>query len=215
MTRTENSFRGIAVSVSDYKEKDKLVRAVTCRGVKSFILKGVKSDKAKMRFAASLFSTVDYYGVGEDITTVIGANEVEMRYNLAGDVRKFAAASVISEAITKCLEDECEANSEFALLELSLSELNDGEEDPLTVLVWTLAKLLAIEGADFEDYTLGKNVKTLFRALRDADISEVGSLDFTEADMTAACYTSERLLEHAFGIKLKSLLPSMAILGSS
>lgn len=212
MTRTENNLRGIAVQISDYKEKDKLVRAVTDRGAKSLILKGVKSDKAKLKFAASLFSTVDYYGVGEDMVTVTGANAVEMRYALAEDVKKFAAASVISEAVSKCLGEEGDTTAEFALLDLSLSAVNGGDYDPLAVLVWALCKLLTVEGVDFEDYTLGKGVKTVFRALREADISDVGSLDFTPADFVGAANSAERLLNHALGVKLKSTASSLPLL---
>lgn len=212
MTRTENNLRGIAVQISDYKEKDKLVRAVTVRGVKSLILKGVKSDKAKLKFAASLFSTIDYYGAGGDMLTVTGANAVEMRYALADDVKKFAAASVISEAVSKCLEDDGDTAAEFLLLDLSLTAVNDGDCDPFAVLVWSLCKLLTVEGVDFEDYTLGKGVKTVFRALREADISDVGSLDFTAADFTGAANSAERLLNHALGVKLKSTVSSLPLL---
>lgn len=212
MTRTENNLRGIAVQISDYKEKDKLVRAVTDRGVKSLILKGVKSDKAKLKFAASLFSTIDYYGVGDDMLTVTGANAVEMRYALAEDVKKFAAASVISEAVSKCLEEDGDTTAEFALLDLSLTAVNDGDYDPLAVLVWSLCKLLTVEGVDFEDYTLGKGVKTVFRALSVADISDVGSLDFTAADFIGAANSAERLLNHALGVKLKSIVSSLSLL---
>ena len=214
MTRTENNLRGIAVQISDYKEKDKMVRAVTDRGVKSLILKSVKSDKAKLRFAASLFSTVDYYGVGGDMLTVTGANAVEMRYALADDVKKFAAASVISEAVSKCLGEDGDSTTEFALLDLALSAINDGNDDPIAVLVWALCKLLTVEGVDFEDYTLGKGVKTLFRALRDADFTEVGSLDFTRGDFVGAANSAERLLNHALGVKLKSLVPALAMLNT-
>lgn len=212
MTRTENSLRGIAVAVSDYKEKDKMVRAVTDRGVKSLILRGVKSDKAKLRFAASLFSTIDYYGMGDEMLMVTGANAVEMRYTLAEDVKKFAAAEVLSEAVSKCLEEDGDSTAEFALLNLSLSAINDGDDDPLAVLVWALCKLLTVEGVDFEDYTLGKGVKTLFRALRDADIADVGSLDFTPGDFIGAANSAERLLNHALGVRLKSLVPALSML---
>lgn len=212
MTRTENNLRGIAVAVSDYKEKDKMVRAVTVRGVKSLILRGVKSDKAKLKFAASLFSTIDYFGMGDEMVMVTGANAVEMRYALAEDVKKFAAAEVIAEAVSKCLGEDGDSTAEFALLDLALSSINDGDYDPLAVLVWALCKLLTVEGVDFEDYTLGKGVKTLFRALRDADIAEVGSLDFTEADFVGAANSAERLLNHALGLRLKSLVPVLSML---
>lgn len=212
MTRTENSLRGIAVAVSDYKEKDKTVRAVTDRGVKSLILRGVKSDKAKLKFAASLFSTVDYYGVGDDMLTVTGANAVEMRYALADDVRKFAAAEVLAEAVSKCLGEDGDSTAEFALLDLALSAINGGDDEPLAILVWALCKLMTVEGVDFEDYTLGKGVKTLFRALRDADIAEIGSLDFTGGDFVGAANSAERLLNHALGVKLKSLVPALSVL---
>lgn len=212
MTRTERNFKAVTVAVSDFKEKDKTVRALTDCGLKTFVLKGVKSDKAKLKFAASLFSTVEFFAVGDGMFTVSGASPVDMRYGITDDIKKYAAASVVSEAVSKCCEEDGDTAAEFALLDFALSAIDAAETNPLSVVVWTLVKLLAVEGVDFEDYTVGRGVKTLFRALRDADFSDLEALDFEKADYLNAANFAERLLGHALGVKLRSLAAAEGVL---
>lgn len=212
MTRTERNYKAITVAASDFKEKDKTVRALTDCGLKTFVLKGVKGDKAKLKFAASLFSTVEFFAIGDGMLTVSGASPVDMRYGIAEDVKKYAAASVVAEAVSKCCGEEGDTAAEFALLDFALSAIDAGESNPLAVVLWTLVKLFGVEGVDFEDYTVSRGVKTLFRALRDADFTDLDALDFEKADYLNAARFAELLLNHALGIKLRSLSAAEGVL---
>ena len=91
--------KAIVLSSIDYKEKDKLVTLFTIEnGVMQAIMKSVKSDKAKMRFAKEPFCFGEYLiAMPSKIITNV---EVEDNfYVLTKDIDKFYLACAILETV--------------------------------------------------------------------------------------------------------------------
>ncbi len=122
---TEEKVRAIVLSSRDYKEKDKLVELFTVEdGLKTVVLKGVKNNNAKFKFAKEPFCFGEFVLTGaSDIKTVTQANLVDSFYDISNDYDRFIAGCKILKLIPAIL-GRYESNSELFLITLkALKEL--------------------------------------------------------------------------------------------
>jgi DNA repair protein RecO len=96
----ELNVTAVAVKASDYKENDKMLRLFTPdNGIITAVIKGVKKQGAKLKFAAQPFSFCEYrLAERNGFYTVTGAVQNESLYELTQDPDRFSLASVILEA---------------------------------------------------------------------------------------------------------------------
>lgn len=124
---------GIAVGAEDYKEADKLVRILTPDlGVVRAVMRGVKKEKAKLKFAAMPFAFCEYSLLKRGaFYSVKTATPVESLFGVTRSPETYIAASVM-------LETAAEAA---------------GEHDP-DAFVFLLTALKSLIYSDREPYAL-------------------------------------------------------------
>ncbi len=90
----ELKTKGIIIDAKDYKEYDKIVTILTFdKGVINAVVKGVKKNTAKMRFAGQLFCFVDFVlSKKGGMYTVISADLIESFFEIAYDYDKYLLA---------------------------------------------------------------------------------------------------------------------------
>lgn len=95
----EITVTGIVAGSADYKESDKLVRILTPElGVISAIMRGVKKEKAKLKYASMPFSFCQYTLMRRgDFYTVKTASQIESLFGVTSTPDMFVSASVMLE----------------------------------------------------------------------------------------------------------------------
>lgn len=152
MTEHEIADKAIVLRVSDYREDDKIARALTAEhGVLPLILRGVKKPKAKLKFAAQPFAFFDAVFVltkGGMYTPTDVSFEPSL-FELCADMDMFSAASVCSEAVLCCTEEFAPESGLFVETLKGLSAiLYDG--DPYYAATCFLLNLLKLRGYENE-----------------------------------------------------------------
>lgn len=96
----EYTVNGIASSSIDFRENDKIVKIITAEmGVISVVCKGVKKEKAKLKFAAMPFSFCKYTIFERGDYKTLKTAELEgSLINLADDANSYIESAIILEA---------------------------------------------------------------------------------------------------------------------
>lgn len=96
----ELTVNGLSAGGQDYKEADKLVKLLTAeQGVIHVLMKGVKKEKAKLKFAAMPFSFCEYRLIERGgFYTVITASEQGSLFDIMYDPDKYLIASIMLES---------------------------------------------------------------------------------------------------------------------
>ncbi len=91
--------KAIVLSAADYKEKDKLVTLFTIEhGLMQVIMKSVKTQKAKMKFAKEPFCFGEFL-ISLPSKVITGANIEDSFFELTKDIDKFYIGCAILETI--------------------------------------------------------------------------------------------------------------------
>ncbi len=190
-----------------------MVTILTKNGGLNVILKGVKSGKAKLKLAASLFSYVDYYCFDGDVKQVKSATVLKPHLDLTADIKKYAAAAIIVEAVEKLCREGNETIAEFEVVKNSLDIIEEGSMAPLLVAIVALKTLLDIEGVDITEYTLSQRVKSVFAYISNSEGDIYDDLDCTEAELLVVLSSLAKIYTHAFSIRVMAIEETIKALG--
>lgn len=93
----ENNFKGIVVASKDLKEKDKQITIFSVeKGLINLILKGVKNQNAKLKYAKELFTFGEYGATAKNnFNIVTSCDVIENFYNLSQNADKYLEACYI------------------------------------------------------------------------------------------------------------------------
>ncbi len=204
MKRAEVRLQGIVARAIDYKENDKMVTIITKNGSPNLIVKGVKSEKAKLKLAVSLFCYADYCCLDGEVKQVKTATVLDPHASLCLDLKKYSAASIIVEIAEKLCKVGGETEAEFWVVKNALTAIEEGEASPLLIAVISLKRLLDIEGVDLSDYAIPTRVKSILSYVQNTH-GDYDSIDCTEGDVLATLSTLSKIFSHAFSIYSKSI----------
>lgn len=95
--------KAIVLGGTNVKEKDRIVSLYTLeQGKISVSMKGVRGDKAKMKFAKEIFCFADFIiEEGKNIPVVTGADIIDNFYGLSQDIDKYYEACAILDIVSK------------------------------------------------------------------------------------------------------------------
>ena len=96
----ELNVSGVAVGAEDYREADRIVRILTPdRGVIRAVMRGVKKEKAKLKFAAMPFAFCEYSLMKRGAYyTVKTASPIESLFGVTRSPDAYLSGSVMLEA---------------------------------------------------------------------------------------------------------------------
>ena len=105
----EITVSAICTGGEDYKEADKLVKLITAgSGVMNVLMKGVKKEKAKLKFAAMPFSFCEYTLLNAGgFYTVKNAVPQESLFDIAEDPDSYVCGSIMLETAAIAMGGEC------------------------------------------------------------------------------------------------------------
>ena len=95
--------KGIVLGGTNVKEKDRIVSLYTLeQGKISVSMKGVRGDKAKMKFAKEIFCFGEFIiEEGKAIPVVTGVDIIDTFYGLASDIDKYYEGCAILDIVSK------------------------------------------------------------------------------------------------------------------
>ena len=103
--------KAVVIGGVNVKEKDRIVSIYTLeRGKISVSMKGVRGEKAKMKFAKEPFCFGEFIieeGKAGDV--VVGVDIIDSFYGIAGDIDKYYEACAILDIVSKLGEESCPA----------------------------------------------------------------------------------------------------------
>ena len=156
----------IAAGARDYKESDKLVKLITAEhGVINAVMKGVKKEKAKLKFAAMPFSFCEYSLTERGgFYTVKTAVPLESLFEVSYDPDNYLTASLMLETAAHAMGAESAPNIFLYLLK-SIKALLYSGVDGYSVALNFICKILvwgghyALSGTD-ADYSCDVEIQT-------------------------------------------------------
>lgn len=213
MKMKESKITGIVARSIDYKDNDKLLTVVTAAGTASIIIKGVRSEKAKLKLACSLFSLVEYSCMecAGGLYQATTASVVSRYFSVWTDIRRYSAASILTEAISKVASESTDTIEELELLKNLLAIVDESDVNPLVVTAYGLNLLFSLEGVDYEDFAIPIPERELLTALNNSGPAQLDSLDATEPLLLALLGTMGRIYHYAFSAKLNSVYETIKI----
>ena len=133
---------------ADYKENDRMLTLLTAEGKISASIKGVRKQGAKLSFAAQPFCFGEYvFNQSAGRNTVISASVHDGFYPLTEDIRRFYAASVVTQTCDKLAYENNESGAFLVLAVKTLEQLCLGSGDDASgTLVLFLLQALAAAG---------------------------------------------------------------------
>ena len=158
---------GVCVRVRPWRENDKMLSLLCEDGnVYDVLARGALNPKYKLKFAAQLFSTGDYFLRSSKAGYYIlgGASFGELSFlGAASDPVAYSAACYACEIAHKCVQTE--NKSMYAQVLSSLGELSSGNEKLRPALVCLKTVLVALSscgyGEDFGDDEVGRACKAV------------------------------------------------------
>ncbi|MCQ2564481.1 MAG: DNA repair protein RecO [Clostridia bacterium] len=146
----EEKFKGIVLSLSDYKDADKLASIFSLeKGIVNAKFVGIKKDKAKLKSVAQPFCFAEFnVNTKSGMRTVTNANVVDSFYNLFLDYNKTMCGYVVLDVLKNILlEEEVEEDVFY----LALSALKNIEEKNAQIcLIDFILKFLSSQGVPLE-----------------------------------------------------------------
>lgn len=205
------SFAGIILRSTDYKEKDKLLNIATSNGIITVLARGVRSANAKLKAFVSVLTFGEFCvqsgKMGNILTSV---NCEESFYNCWTDTDKYAAAMLCVEAYEKCFSVDEDSDFAFVCLLKALKEINYSQTMPCAAALWFLTRVSAIMGIDYrqlEDFD--KDTVLFLAAMERLDCAEIDGLETSQNQIFQCLRCLYYLFEKDYGIKL--LLISKAL----
>lgn len=194
----ELTVNGISAGGQDYKEADRLVKLLTAEhGVIHVLMKGVKKEKAKLKFAAMPFSFCEYQLMERDgFYTVKTASEQGSLFDIMYDPDKYLIGSLMLEAAAAAM----------------------GASPAPDIFFYFLSGINRMLYSDTDAYSVGVNfvLRMLIRGGYYAETAEDAPflLDIAAQETAARTITAPRLkrLVHVFQDKLFCVLKSATLL---
>lgn len=150
------SFDALCLKSIDYKDNDKIVTLYAVnKGKISIVAKGVKKQKAKLKYAVAPLCFGHYYvNTNSKNGTLTGCDLVDSFYDVVLDPVKFYAANVVVEIIDKMgMEDDY--NNELFITALKcLKELCYESDTPKKTLFTYMGRMLLALGYESKAITL-------------------------------------------------------------
>ena len=179
----EITVNAIAASARDYKESDKLVKLITAeRGVINALMKGVKKEKAKLKFAAMPFSFCEYTLTERGgFYTVTGASPQISLFEVSYNPDNFLTGSLMLETAAHAMGTEAAPDIFFYLLK-SIKALLYSGVDGYSVALNFVCKMLvwgghyALSAADAEYSCDVENQTAIDRALSETKLKKLARL---------------------------------------
>ncbi len=198
------SFLGIILRSTDYKEKDKLLNIATPSGIVTVTAKGVRSPNAKLKAFVSVLTFGEFCVQESKIGSVLTAVECkESFYNCWSDTDKYASAMLCIETYEKCFQIEEESSNAFVYLLKALKEINYSQTMPSAIAVWFLLKIAVAMGIDFRQLgSVDNDIVMLLQTMERIESSEIDSLDASQNQIFQSLRYFYYLFEKDYGIKL-------------
>ena len=138
----------LVIKAINYSENDKLLTLITLeRGKILARLRGCKSPKSKLKFAASPLFFGEYQLVlKDDRFTITGCDAKESFHELTDDTIKYYVASVIMEITNRLTEENSDCSDLFIEVIKSLKILSYSNIDPLIILIKGMLNIMKIAG---------------------------------------------------------------------
>ena len=140
----------IVLRISNYKEKDGIVEAISVGETLSFLVRGIFDPKSKNAFLNNPLTIADVeLSEGKSKYPALkSAYLINSPINPRADLRYMSSLMMIVEASNYLLIED-EKHLLYPLLKQTINELKNNV-DPLKVVVPYLAKVLKISGYEFE-----------------------------------------------------------------
>ena len=140
----------IVLRISNYKEKDGIVEAISETETLSFLVRGIFDPKSKNAFLNNPLTIADIeLSEGKfKYPTLKSSYLISSPINPQSDLRYMGSLMMIIESTNYLLSEE-EKHVIFPLLKGTIDELKTND-NPLKVVISYLAKILKISGYDFE-----------------------------------------------------------------
>jgi len=133
---TENRILALALKATEFNDADKIVTLLTPDGKMTAILKGVKRDKAKLKYAAEPFCFGEYQFAGKcGMATVTGCEQQESFFALTKDLTKFYCGCSVLEIALHTAQEGQENPALFVTVLRALQQLCLDEVNPSFVLI--------------------------------------------------------------------------------
>ncbi|MFA6859945.1 MAG: DNA repair protein RecO [Clostridia bacterium] len=119
--------KAIVLRASDYKEKDKIVTLFSLEnGLIKAVLKGIKSEKAKLKFASMPFCFAEFeLTKGAGLSIVSGATLIESFFDITTDISAFYAGCSVLKLIENISSFGEQGNQLFVLTLKTLKAIMD------------------------------------------------------------------------------------------
>ena len=130
----EITVNGLVAGGEDYGESDRLVRLLTAElGLVTARMRGVKKEKAKLKFAATPFALCEYVLIKRNgFYTVKTASQTESLFSVCGDPDKYIVGSLMIETAAASAEEN-ESAERFVSLLTALKRLIYSDVDPYSI----------------------------------------------------------------------------------
>lgn len=133
----EFRVKGIVINSIDYKDNDKLLTIYSLElGKISAVLKGVKSPKAKLKFAGQLFCFAEFMLVKRgEYFTVTNASQIESFFEISSNYNKFLVGQIILEIVNIIMQPNQINERYFVQILKALKELCNNESNENSIIV--------------------------------------------------------------------------------
>ena len=134
---TEGKMLALVIKASDFNEYDRIVTLLCAGGRFTAILKGVKKEKAKLKFAAEPFCFGEFQLTGRDgaMPTVTGCEQQESFFEITKDLTRYYCGCTVLELALWTAQENQENPSLFVCVLKALQQLCVNEVNPAFVLI--------------------------------------------------------------------------------
>jgi DNA repair protein RecO (recombination protein O) len=144
-------MKAIIISVSQYKEKDAIITALSEDGLLSFNARRVFDIKSKNSVISNPLTIADLEFSDTNKSKYLSLKDANVIFNpltMMGNLNKLAALQMIDELILKCLDDSGK-KSVYKVTLVVIEELQNND-DNLAVILFYIAQILKNSGYGFE-----------------------------------------------------------------
>jgi DNA repair protein RecO (recombination protein O) len=144
-------LKAVVLSSIDYREKDKIIKLFSLEnGMISAVLKGVRSDKAKLKFASQPFCFANFLLVKRGAYYVVTSAELEDSFfDLTKDINTYYTAFALLEVVQASLMEEQSSPIVFINLLKALRAMCYDKINPKLVLLKFVLGMLKVLGYRF------------------------------------------------------------------
>ena len=167
----DNSFSGIVIKVSHYKDFDAMVTVLTTDGIKSFMAKGVFKIKSKNSRALALYSYSTFELLDSKYGNVLKtATCISSVFNSYNSFDALNCLSIMGETTFNSI-NEYDNFDMMTILNKCIQNLEDGI-DPYTVTLQYLILLMKKtgEGISFEGLNCDNKLKNELMSVYDSEV---------------------------------------------